>query len=54
LRGKFCATCSHWQRRGTDCHGDRIGHCMRGYHPLGPDDGCDDWQGINTTSAKSR
>lgn len=45
LHGKVCATCNHWQRRGTDCNGERIGHCLRGHHPLGGDDGCDDWQG---------
>lgn len=44
LRGKVCATCNHWQRRGTDVNGERVGLCLKGYHPFGADDGCDDWQ----------
>lgn len=47
LRGKVCATCKHWQRRGHDSNGDQIGHCLKGYAPYGLDDGCDDWKPQN-------
>ena len=42
-RGKICASCYYWQKRGTDPNGERIGHCTNNYRPYGPDDGCDDW-----------
>lgn len=44
LRGKVCATCMHWQRRGADCRGEAVGLCRKGYDPYGHDDGCDDWK----------
>lgn len=52
LRGKVCAACKHWQRRGCDCHGEPTGHCSRGHEPMGWDDGCDDWRPISNGCTK--
>lgn len=39
-RDRYCATCKHYEWRFRGPHGI----CRKGYRPMAPDDGCDDWQ----------